>query len=382
MSDRTAIEWAANADGSPGASWNPIRARNRASDKVGWLCVHESEGCRNCYAERINTRLGTGVDFKAQNKAQVEIFLDEKTLLQPLRWKKPRTIFVCSMSDLFGSFVSNAFIDKVFAIAALCPQHTFVVLTKRSRRMREYFTQAEGRDGSLQFSTRANGTSIEREMRIREATAPYTAFLGRCDWPYSFPLPNVWLGVSAEDQKTADARIPDLLATPAAIRFVSLEPLLGPIDLRALSAGAEWLYDALCGGHWFLDTLGVSNSADGPDLSTLDWVIVGGESGPRARPMHPDWARSLRDQCAAAGVPFFFKQWGEWIAGEVFSIGTSLGHTRCQDGHEHGGKPTHWWGGEVSSGVISVRTGKSAAGRALDGAEHNARPPLAHQVIR
>lgn len=340
MSDKTAIEWAANADGSPGATWNPIRARNHETGKLGWFCVHESDGCRFCYAERINVeRFGNGVAFKAQNQSQVEIFLDEKTLTQPLRWKKPRTIFVCSMSDLFGAFVPDAFIDKVFAIAALCPQHTFIVLTKRARRMREYFAKLaddQAPDERHAPPRRFDGLACEL------TGSPCAAGLIEELW---WPLPNVWLGVSAEDQPNANARIPELLAAPAAVRFVSLEPLLGPIVI------ARWLRPR-CMPHG--DGYG---GREGPgfttDFTTIDWAIVGGESGPSARPMHPEWARCLRDQCAAAGTAYFFKQWGEWAPGHRAAAG---------------------------SPEEMFKIGKKTAGRVLDGYEHNARPPLAHEA--
>lgn len=321
MADRTAIEWAANADGSPGATWNPIRSRRRADGKLGWFCVHESEGCRNCYAERINEQhFGNGLSYKKQNEAEAEIFLDEETLKKPLSWKKPRTIFVCSMTDLFADFVKDAWIDRVFAVAALCPQHTFIVLTKRARRLRVY-------------------SNARR--------------------------PNVWLGVSAEDQKTADARVPDLLATPAAVRFLSCEPLLGPINLQALR-------------YW----LEVETDNNGQVLHGLDWIIVGGESGPNARPMHPDWARGLRDQCAEAGVPFFFKQWGEWAP--VYDRDKDDPDWRKCDLVKRKTPRGQWLnlaGGQGFHGARVCRVdrlGKHRAGRLLDHAEHTGCPTLAN----
>jgi len=285
--DKTAIEWT-------DSTWNPIRARRKTLDsfgrggiKVGWHCEHVSEGCRFCYAEGINRRLGTGLDFKPGHRGDIEIFLDEKMLLAPLRWRKPRDIFVCSMTDLFADFVRDEWIDRMFAMMALCRQHRFQVLTKRPKRMRAHVQRPE----------------FGNEVEI-----------------FPWPLPNVWLGISAEDQANADERIPELLATPAAVRFVSLEPLLGPIDLGIMRGGLM---------H--------------PRIS---WVICGGESGPHARLMRPEWIRLIRDQCAAAGVPFFFKQWGEY---EYMS--------------------------EFTGGAITIRrVGKRAAGRLLDGVEHSAMP--------
>jgi protein gp37 len=169
-----------------------------------------------------------------------------------------------------------------------------------------------------------------------------------CDWP----LFNVWLGVSCEDQKRADERIPHLLQTPSAVRLLSAEPLLGAIDLRMVP-------------HF---------PGQGVDGRWLDWIIAGGESGPKARPMHPDWARSLRDQCAAAGVPFFFKQWGEWISAEAPGRSDEIG-VLMQDGEFLRGPRTLDRPGE--DGWIIKRLGKHRTGRLLDGREHNDMPAVA-----
>jgi len=273
MGDKSKIEWT-------DASWTPIRARNRATGKVGWFCAHASDGCRFCYAEVLNRRLGTGIDYRAQDLAKIEVFLDEKMLDQPLRWAKPRKIFVCSMTDLFAYFVPVDWIDRVFAVMALAPQHTFLVLTKRPARMRDYV--AADRMGYIEGRAK-------RMLRERSGDPGKPVMVGKTlagTWPW----PHVWLGVSVEDQARADERIPRLRETPAAVRFISAEPLLGPVDLR------QHLVDPTT--DWMLSP-----------KRAIDWLIVGGESGPGARPMHPDWARSLRDQCQAAGVPFFFKQW-------------------------------------------------------------------------
>lgn len=188
--------------------------------------------------------------------------------------------------DLFHEDVPDDWIDRVFAVMALAPQHTFQVLTKRADRMRAYMIGERYSvvDAAVEITSNARGNIagiVQRENMDK-----------RGDWP----LPNVWLGVSAEDQPRADERIPHLLATPAAVRFVSVEPMLGPVDLEPYVSSA-WSTDH---HEW-------------PKLGNLDWVIVGGESGPGARPMHPHWARGLRDQCVAAAVPFFFRQWGAWI---------------------------------------------------------------------
>ncbi len=233
MGDHSKIEWTRGDDGSLGATWNPVTG-----------CTRVSEGCRNCYMARVLPRHG-------QDPWTVVLHPDR--LDAPLHWRKPRRIFVNSLSDLFHEDVPDEFIADIFSVMARCQQHTFQVLTKRPARMREF------------CSREAHWWGNKADI----ASKPY----------YNKPLPNVWLGVSCEDKKTLQ-RMDELRKTPAVIRFVSLEPLL--------------------------ENLGTI------DLTDIDWVIAGGESGPGARPMHPDWARSLRDQCQAASVPFFFKQWGEY----------------------------------------------------------------------
>ncbi len=347
MSDRSAIEWT-------NASWNPIRARNRATGKVGWFCEHASQGCRFCYAERQNVRAGAsggnGVEYRAQDRDQVEIFLDEKTLTQPLRWTRPRKIFPCSMTDLFGDWVTDAVLDRMFAVMAVTPQHTYQVVTKRAERANTYICTRAG-DWELYLPEALVSVGLG-EMRGLAARV--------C---VKWPLPNLWLGVSCEDQATADERIPLLLQTPAAVRFVSAEPLLGPIDLIGTFAR-------------FQDK--PRNGCAVPlGRQLVDWVIVGGESGAGARPMHPDWARSLRDQCAAAGVAFFFKQWGEWrppLPTERYD--TSKGRASAppaflvaNDGTVHCFTET---AGEKARGML--RVGKAKAGRLLDGRTHDEFP--------
>jgi protein gp37 len=262
MGDRSGIEWT-------DATWNPTSG-----------CTKVSQGCKHCYAERVFPRA-----YAKSGRAFTDVAQHPDRLGQPLRWQRPRRIFVDSMSDLFHEAIPFDYIDSVFGVMALARQHTFQVLTKRPARMLEWFNQARSRPAIVECACsamlEATGILERRPFDRDEAMA-----LAGQGWP----LPNVWLGVSVEDQATADERIPLLLATPATVRFLSMEPLLGPVDVFP----------------YIRKTIG------DPLSSPLDWVIVGGESGPKARPMHPDWARSLRDQCAAAGVPFFFKQWGEW----------------------------------------------------------------------
>jgi protein gp37 len=280
-------------------------------------------------------------------------------------------IFVCAHGDLFHEDVPDEWIDRVFAVMALAPQHTFQVLTKRAERMAKYMN---GIQSKIPFLGRMPLERIHLEAAghmegdggfmdtLKEHGNVYSLYL---DAPW--PLPNVWLGVSAEDQSRAEDRIPQLLHTPAAIRFVSAEPLLGAID-----------FEALCTGWNFIDALRGQEYHDAPEpyvsaskaCARLDWIIVGGESGPGARPMHPDWARWIRDHCAAAGVPFFFKQWGEFAP----AFDKNLRPLRF-----------HPWNGDdqraVARGTATAqqatkRIGKRQAGRWLDGVEHNGMPRI------
>lgn len=307
MADKTGIEWT-------DATWNPIAG-----------CTIVSKGCTHCYAMHMAARLEAMRQPKYAGLTKVVngntvwtgkiAVAGEPGFRQPLRWKKPRRIFVNSMSDLFHDDVDAETINRIMAIMVLTPQHTYQVLTKRPATMRAYLTGWYQKHGFA-------------------------------------PLPNVWLGVSVEDQATANERIPLLLNTPAAVRWISAEPLLGPVLLPGL---------------------------DGPIGATvLDWVVVGGESGPDARPMHPDWARDIRDDCKAAGTPFFFKQWGEWAPGE--------NSTRNQVRTE---RTARWWDGKWSFGTITpkvseemhvddepdlYRFGKQVAAALLDGREHREYP--------
>jgi protein gp37 len=215
-------------------------------------------------------------------------------LADPLRWKRPRLIFVNSMSDLFHPNVPDEYIAAVFGVMMYARRHTFQVLTKRPERMAALLPTLTALRCHVTASEILGYTPAwERTYQPADAT---------------FPLPNVWLGASVEDQPTADERIPHLLNTPAAVRFLSCEPLLGPITLTVPGESGKIRIDVLTGG-WAVPR----NDGSHHQEPRIHWVIVGGESGAGARPMHPDWARSLRDQCVRAGVPFFFKQWGEWV---------------------------------------------------------------------
>jgi protein gp37 len=322
----TNIEWT-------NETWNPLTG-----------CTLVSEGCRNCYAAREAAgRLshhpayaGLAVRRGGRPVFTGEVRLHEDRLEQPLRWKRPRMIFVNSMSDLFHESVPDEFIEKVFSIMAMASHHIFQVLTKRPERMAEFMQQYIPSVTVWADRLRAGGIA---ERVARE---------------YAWPLPNVWLGTSVEDQTSADRRIPALLETPAAVRFLSCEPLLWKVDLEEIR---------LPDGRHCLPLTGI----EWPE-PRIHWVIVGGESGPKARPMHPDWARSLRDQCQAAGVAFFFKQWGEWLP--------LLGH------REHLNLPPEDRTWQRIGGVTMVRVGKKAAGRLLDGRTWDEMPAVAGTLVQ
>jgi len=379
MADHSLIEWT-------DATWNPITG-----------CSVVSPGCTNCYAmklagtrlKHIPSRAGLTRDSKAGPVWTGEVRLNEQWLDQPLRWTKPRRIFVCAHGDLFAENVPDEWIDRVFAVMALAPQHTFQVLTKRPARMRTYI---KGHQSKIPYLGRMPLERIHLEAADHmEGDGGYMDTLKShggniyslyCSVPW--PLPNVWLGVSTEDQARADERIPDLLATPAAVRFVSAEPLLGPIDTLLTTERGD--LDALRG-------LGVHADEEGPDdwyrTAMLDWVIVGGESGQGARPMHPQWVRSLRDQCAAAGTAFFFKQWGEWApnigAVDGWTIDDSpeisrFDHREWEDGRWSEPFRPMWCDfsdGNYDEEQCVSRIGKKRAGRLLDSVEHNAMPEVA-----
>lgn len=291
MSDNSAIEWT-------DASWNPV---------IG--CTEVTPGCDNCYAKTFAERWrGIPGHYFEQG---FDVMLRPDKLNLPLRWRKPRRIFVNSMSDLFHKDVPDEYIAQVWTVMAATPQHTYQLLTKRHARMRSVVRRIAWR----------SPTTEERQRGVTGSQAYVQAdesLNDRLGAPRI--LPNVWVGVSVEDQKRADLRIPALLDTPAAVRWLSCEPLLGPVDLdqprcqyhdrdevSSDGSGQEWCGDCIADGstgelsfgHW-LDPLN----------GGIDWVVVGGESGLRSRPMQVDWARDLRNQCTAADVPFFFKQWG------------------------------------------------------------------------
>lgn len=320
MADATKIEWT-------DATWNPVTG-----------CSVVSPGCTHCYAMKLaGTRLahhpsraGLTRDTKAGPVWNGTLRFNEEWLTQPLHWKRPRMVFVCAHGDLFHEDLPDEWLDKIFAVMDQAKHHRFQVLTKRSQRMRDYIRfRYELPPHIMAFYDDEAGAEPKRGWQ---------------------PPKNVWLGVSAEDQERWDQRVKDLRETPAAVRFVSAEPLLGPIN---------------------------------DDMHKLHWVIVGGESGRGARPMHPDWARQIQDACAAAGTAFFFKQWGEWqprrwkADGGTHAMRVTAPDWGCfQQIQSHPNSiervepaPEGW--------QAFAAVGKKAAGRLLDGVEHNAMPRAA-----
>lgn len=305
MSDATKIEWTRGDDGAAGATWNPVTG-----------CTKVSEGCDHCYAETFAERWRGVSGHPFEQGFDVRVWPERLTL--PLQWRKGRRVFLNSMSDLWLEAVGSDLVAAVFAVMAVAQQHTFQVLTKRAGRMQSMLGSDAFWD-QVAAASRQYDPSPEARAAIEERR-----------------LPNLWLGVSVESQKWAAVRLDKLAVTTAgAVRFVSCEPLLGDLDLR------PWL----SGG--------------------LDWVIVGGESGPGARPMHPRWARSLREQCKTAGVPFFFKQWGAWTDAEhgLDAVGDDDPlFRRCTGNNRANGHRM-----QVLDGTVMVRLGKGRAGRVLDG---------------
>jgi len=283
---KTSIEWTDE-------TWNPVTG-----------CTKVSEGCRNCYAERIASR------FWGERKFD-QVMCHAERLDAPLRWRKPRKVFVCSMGDLFHPQVPFGYIEEVFNVMVKASQHIFQVLTKRAVDMRTFVLHYQERKG------------IDLSL-----------------------VDNIWLGVSCESQPEASTRIPVLINTPAAIHFISCEPLLGGI----------WLNETENDNNFGTGKAWIGNM----DYPTLDWVIVGGESGPMARPTHPNWALSLRYQCKAHQVPFFFKNWGEWGI-----VGTNID----REGHVINRLYPVMSDGEwyLENGAIMRRIGMVKERRELDG---------------
>ena len=304
--------------------WNPVTG-----------CTKVSEGCRNCYAEKMSKRQ-QGMGTKGYEDG-FKVTCHEDRLDQSLRWKKPRRVFVCSMGDLFHKDVPDEFILSVFGHIMAAQKHTFIILTKRPERIPVFMEDI-----------------------------------------HTFP-PNIQIGTSVEDQPTADERIPHLLKLknvfPEIKIFVSYEPALGPVFFDPFFEGSCLHCYGQGEGVIGEDCPTCHGTGDGP---SLDWVVMGGESGHGARPMHPDWARSVRDQCEEAGVPFMFKQWGEWSPFDTFE------EANAEDGWgTRKDLKVLWREGIRGSGLLGdpvdawkegcrafKRVGKKAAGNLLDGKEH------------
>lgn len=367
MADGTKIEWT-------DATWNPITG-----------CTVVSPGCTNCYAMRLaGTRLrnhpsrtGLTKQSKVGPVWTGEVRLNKQELHKPAAWSRPRMIFVCAHGDLFAEQVPDEWILDVLTVVASNPHHHFQVLTKRAARMREF---------------------MSREDLLEEIYGNWSGFSGKPREVWSWPLHNLWLGVSVEDQRRVNQRIPELLDTPAAIRWISAEPMLGALDLTNVTGGtdisAQPARNALDGSFWRPHR---GRPLVGPSEARLHWVVAGGESGPGARPMHPDWARSLRDQCASAGVPFLFKQWGSWMPvpwkldrdpheSDKSYIARSM--TACsQHAVSVSGRLAELshqpWSAERASHAPEThqavkRVNKATAGRHLDGVEYSAFPEVRH----
>jgi protein gp37 len=335
---RTRIEWT-------DMTWNPITG-----------CSPVSEGCENCYALRMAIRLKGRCGYPKDDPFRVTYHEDR--ILDPFGWTKPLRIFVCSMSDLFHPDVQDQWIQAVFETILRNKHHRFLILTKRPERMRE----------------------IVRRIESDEECSYWDGDESGAEWvtkSFATVFSNVWLGVTAENQARADERIPILLDIPAAKHFVSVEPMLGRIDFEDVPVGM----------------FGPLRPFGGVSENTprLDWVICGGESGPGARPMHPDWARSLRDQCQEANVPFFFKSWGEYVVPEdgarACRVCGCTENNACDEGC--------WWVEEdLCSSCIGKKTpegdrpvkywmvGKRRAGRELDGRTWDEEPSVVEEAVK
>lgn len=350
MADKSKIEWTE-------ATWNPIRG-----------CSRVSEGCRNCYAEGVAARWsGPGLPYEGlvdgKGRWNGVVKLVPEHLADPLRWKRGRLVFVNSMSDVFHPSVSFETIAAIFGIMAAAPRHTFQVLTKRPERAVEWLKWSEW----AKLPSPGGGCMSVRGQRN----------VGR------WPLPNVWLGFSAENQATFDARWAH--AREWAARgwktWVSLEPLLGRVDVSA----ALWGRAVPCQGcPKDVDCDCGFRTARELGEPTLGWVVVGGESGPNARPMHSEWPRLLSDQCEAADVPYLFKQWGEWCPRSPgYAIDDTKPRVRLTICGCNGSSdlPAHGVPGSLTRHDCDCRfdewvgrVGKRAAGRLLDGKLHDGYP--------
>lgn len=347
MGATTDIEWTRDPDGTPGSTWGPVTG-----------CDEVSPGCDHCYAKRQAERFRGVPGHYFENGFDVQ--LRPRMLDLPLsrKWSRPRRIFVNSMADLFHRKVPDTYIAQVYAVMAIAWQHTFLVFTKRHARMHSIMT---ARDLS------GVGAGLSLEAMVRNIVDNRRGGEGRLDWPRGddivWPLPNAQLLVSVEDQERAELRLPYLMNTPAAVRGVSLEPMLAPVDLEPWldpEAGEcicpRYVVDYSDPQRYHPENLEAERDrrCRANHGQALDWVICGGESGGHARPLQADWARSVRDQCVAAQVPFFFKQWGDYVP-----HGQMTAQARAEWEFKHGA--------EALPESQLVRLGKKRAGCELDG---------------
>jgi protein gp37 len=313
VAEHSAIEWL-----NGGSTWNPIRARNLTNNRDGWHCEHVTEACRFCYAENMNRWRGTRLPFKPGHRRDVVIYMNSKTLMQPLRWKQGRRIFPCSMTDLYGDWVKQDWLYMIKAVQALTPQHDYIELTKRPARMLSFLNDPEAYQGVLRAA------DLLRLHLPRAGNIPISN-PSRGPW-----WPHLIIGVSIENQETADMwrEIVREIHDGHGYRIViSYEPALGPVDWTG------WEF--------------------------ISWAISGGESGSGARPSHPDWHRRTRDWCGQYGIEYQFKQWGVWAPSAEIGF----------HGHEHQSKHT-------MPPYEMMRVGKKAAGRSLDGRTHDGYPEV------
>lgn len=349
----TKVEWT-KRPGTKGEAYNPIRAFNRKTGKRGWFCVHDSPGCEHCYAEAMNGWRGNGLAYRAQDLDDAEIFLDRDTLYKPLRWRDPRTCFVCSMTDLFAKFHERAWWDEILSVLIEANRHTFIVLTKRSREMTEYLLDPDlaGR--------------IEKLIagRIGPNAARYFTKL---------PPRHIWFGFSAEDQRRFDKRWADVerLATAGWITWCSAEPLLGPIDARRALATATVCPECgdgqgyegelcRCGGVYV-------------DIHGLRWLVAGYESGKFSRAGYPSWAPDLKDQCRDYGVAYFFKQWGSWSPRVIRAREFEL---IFPDGSRYDSRKPEQWTDPTLARMYWQGASEKAGGSLIDGKEYKAWPEI------
>lgn len=297
---KTSIEWCDH-------SINPFKAKNKETGKVGHFCVRISPGCKNCYSSKMQKPFLTQLEFIASNRPKVDLFLDDNGALgEVLRRQKPTKYFWCDMTDMLLEDYPDEWIAQCFAVMGLTHWHTHLVLTKRPERLLALMNSKEFRgevDMWISVTAQDNCDPNERRSDDLRATAP--------DVEETWPLPNVWLGVSVENQATADERIPLLFKTPAAIRFVSYEPALGPVDFRRFIGGPD--EDGVChkcGCRWQEEDSTEKHECPPGFGPSLDQLIIGGESGPGARPFNLEWARSTIRQCKATGTACFVKQLG------------------------------------------------------------------------